>query len=67
MFEAVVGIAVITNEKEYLVGQVFFYLSRGEYPEYCCASRKRVIRRKATKFQVKDGELLYLTKVKKKF
>ena len=67
MFEAVVGIAVMANEGENLVGQVFFYLSRREYPEYCSASRKRVIRRKATKFQVKDGELFYLTKVKKKF
>ncbi len=47
----------MTNEEENLVGQVFFYLSRGEYPEFCSASRKRVIRRKATKFQVKDGEL----------
>ncbi len=57
-----------TEESEQkLVEQVFAYISSGGlYQGECTENRKRVIRRKAGKFVLSDGEFLYRQKVKGK-
>ena len=49
-----------------LVEEVYIYLTEGKYPVTCAANRKRIIRRKAEKFRVQNGELFYLKKKSRK-
>jgi len=49
-----------------LVEQAYQYLSTRSYPTGCSDNRKRVIRKKAKRFEVRDGELYYKKKVKGK-
>ena len=51
-----------TGEEE-LVDEVADYLSGKGYRVGCSDNRKRVVRRKAEKFHLKDGELFYLEEV----
>ena len=44
---------------EQLIEQAYTYLREKTYPDGCPDSRKRVIRKKAAKFELKDGELYY--------
>ena len=45
-----------------LVQQAYVYVTDKTYPEGCSENLKRVIRRKAKKFAVRDGELYYYKK-----
>jgi len=45
-----------------LVQQAYVYVTDKTYPEGCSENLKRVIRRKAKKFAVQDGELDYYKK-----
>ena len=45
-----------------LVQQAYVYVTDKTYPESCSENLKRVIRRKAKKFSVWDGELYYKKK-----
>ena len=47
---------------EQLIEQAYTYLREKTYPDGCSETRKRVIRKKAAKFEVKDGELYYKQK-----
>ncbi len=49
-----------------LVEQAYQYITAGTYPVGCPENRKRIIRKKSKKFQVRDGELLYVVKRKGK-
>lgn len=49
-----------------LVEQAYMYLTAGTYPAGCSENRKRVIRKKSKKFELKDGELYYKQKQKGK-
>ena len=40
---------------EQLIEQAYTYLREKTYPDGCSETRKRVIRKKAAKFEVKDG------------
>ena len=42
-----------------LLEEAFTYRTKGKYPEGVSENRKRVIRKKANEFEVKDGELYY--------
>ena len=42
-----------------LVEQAYEYVVTASYPNGCPVNRKRIIRRKAKNFEVKDGELYY--------
>ena len=42
-----------------LVEEAYSYVTKKKYPPGCSDVRKRVIRRKAQKFIVKDGEMFY--------
>ena len=54
-------------DEENLVRDAYVYLTEKTYPDGCSANRKRVIRKKALKFQVSEtGELLYRHKLKGK-
>ena len=53
-------------EENDLVEDVYIYLTKGQYPVNCAANRKRVIRRKAEKFRVRNGELFYIKKKSRK-
>ena len=53
-------------EENDLVEDVYIYLTEGKYPVDCAANRKRVIRRKAEKFRVRNGELFYIKKKSRK-
>ncbi len=55
-----------TEREEELIEQAYTYLTQKTYPDGCTATRKRVIRKKAAKFEVKDGELYYKQKQKGK-
>ena len=53
--------------KDDLVQEVYSYLTAKRYPDGVSEGKKRVIRKKATKFMIfDDGELLYKHKKKKK-
>ena len=43
-----------------LVEDVYQYLTQGMYPALATNNQKRVIRNKAKKFSVRDGELYYI-------
>jgi len=45
-----------------LVQQAYVYVTDKTYPEGCSENLKRVIRWKAKKFAVRDGELYYYKK-----
>ena len=45
---------------------VYIYLTKVIYLDNCAANRKRVIRRKAEKFRVRNGELFYIKKKSRK-
>ena len=47
---------------EQLIEQAYTYLREKTYPDGCSETKKRVIRKKAAKFEVKDGELYYKQK-----
>ena len=49
-----------------LVEQAYDYLTASRYPPECTENRKRVIRKKAKKFEIKDGQLFYKQKQKGK-
>ena len=49
-----------------LVEQAYSYITTSTYPPECTENRKRVIRKKAKKFELKDGELYYKQKQKGK-
>ena len=49
-----------------LVEQAYAYLTTSTYPPGCTENRKRVIRTKAKKFELRDGELFYKQKQKGK-
>ena len=49
-----------------LVEQAYAYLTTSTYPSGCTENRKRVVRKKAKKFELKDGELYYKQKQKGK-
>ena len=42
-----------------MIGDVYNYLKEGVYRKGATSSRKRVIKRKAAKFQIKHGEIYY--------
>ena len=52
--------------EEDLVELVYQYISTKSYPPGCSESKKRIIRKKAKRFEVCDGELCYMKKVKGK-
>ena len=54
------------QREEELIQQAYTYLTKKTYPGGCTEIRKRVIRKKAAKFEVKDGELYYKHKQKGK-
>ena len=49
----------IINKEEDLLEKACAYLLEGCYPEGSKPNEKRVIRRKAAKFEVRNGELWY--------
>ena len=49
-----------------LVELAYQYISTKSYPPGCPESKKRIIRKKAKRFEVRDGELCYKKKVKGK-
>ena len=49
-----------------LVEQAYLYVTTLGYPAGCTDNRKRVIRKKAKKFEVKEGELFYKKRCKGK-
>ena len=53
----------MSDKEDQLLEGVVHYISTGEYPSGCSENQKRSIRRKAKKFQIKDGELFYMNKV----
>ena len=53
-----------TEESVDLVHDVFQYLKDGKYPDSCTLSHKRIIRRKAKRFELSDGVLFYKQKRK---
>jgi len=54
------------QREEELVQQACTYLRKRSYPDGCTEIRKRVVRKKAAEFEVKDGELYYKHKQKGK-
>lgn len=42
-----------------LVEEAVVYISEKKYPDSCTANRKRQIRKRAEKFELRDGELYY--------
>ena len=49
------------KEKADLVDAVYEYLMKKEYPKDCTATKKRQIRKKAEKFRIEAGELIYIS------
>lgn len=48
-----------SNHESDLVEQVFTYVTSRVYPDGCSDTKKRIIRRKSKKYEVKGGELFY--------
>ena len=67
-FEEGVSLSTMDAEErdQELVEQAYVYLTSTTYPPGCDENRKRVIRKKAKKFELKDGELYYKQKQKRK-
>ena len=51
-----------TARIEQLLQEAYIFLTKKKYPDGCTNLRTRVIRNKALKFKVKDGELFYKAK-----
>ena len=52
--------SVSVNDSEHnLVQKAYIYITEGTYPGGATANEKRVIRKKAKKFAVRNGELVY--------
>ena len=51
---------------EQLIEQAYTYLREKTYPDGCSEMRKRMIQKKAAKFEVKDGELYHKQKTEQK-
>ena len=49
----------LTMELDYLVEEVYLYMTKKTYPNGCLLNRKRQIRKKAEKFEIVDGELYH--------
>lgn len=49
-----------SEEEGDIMENAYVYLTEKRYPDGCTANTKRAIRRKASKFEVRNGELLYL-------
>ena len=49
-----------------LVEQAYSYITTSTYPPECTENRKKVICKKAKKFELEDGELYYKQKQKGK-
>ena len=58
-------IADKAQHEQQLLEEAFTYRTEGKYPEGASENKKRVIRKKANKFEVKDGELFYKQNYKK--
>ena len=52
------------TEDDNLIADMSVYITTSVYPKECSITRKRVIRKKAKKFQVTGGELFYKQKKK---
>ncbi len=50
----------MSMEEADLVEQVYNYITKASYPPAATKNEKRVIRNKAQKFKVNDGELYYM-------
>ena len=59
------SLSIYSDERD-LVKAAYDYLVGRQYLENCLKNQKRTIRRKASRFEVADGEL-YLKKKKKKY
>ena len=46
-------------EADRLLDEAMLYMVENRYPEEATENRKRIIRRKAKKFEIQDGELYY--------
>ena len=53
------------NDEDNLIEDAVLYLQRKLYREGCSKNEKRCIRRKALRFTLNNGELLYTKKDKK--
>lgn len=53
-----------SDEEEDLLEKVFLYLTEKRYPDGTSENCKRVVRKKASKFVIVDGEM-HLTKKRK--
>ena len=42
-----------------LIDNIFIFVTENRYPEGATVGQKRTIRRKAAKFEVREGELFY--------
>ena len=51
--------------EQQLLDDAVLYLQENQYRDDCTKNEKRCIRRKAKKFMLQDGELLYTKKDKK--
>ena len=59
------SLSIYSDERD-IVKAAYDYLVDWQYLENCSKNHKRTIRRKASRFEVADGEL-YLKKKKKKY
>ena len=66
MEQAMTGIVRIDDEEDDLVELAFRHVTNQGYPEGCSNVRKRMIRRKAKKFEVVGGGLFHKHKIKGK-
>ena len=55
-----------STEENDLIDDVHQYLTSSKYPDQCSENRKRSIRRKSKKFEVKDGVLHFRKKCRNK-
>ena len=53
--------------EQQLLDDAVLYLQENRYRDDCTKNEKRSIRRKAKKFMLQDGDLLYTKKTKQRF
>ena len=58
--------AAMEEENDCLMEDAILYLQRNRYRDGCSKNEKRIIRRKATRFTLNNGELIYTKKDKMK-
>ena len=46
-------------DEDDLLGKAYTYITEQRYPEGCLPNEKQTIRKKAAKFVVRNGELMY--------